>query len=347
MTGSTISIRPLDLHSASAAEWAAFHQFRRIRHADSCRDEPLLPDAAVEASRRKRSHYWQHVGWAAWEDTGGGERIVGYIYADLPDVNHPEMASNGNEMFVHGSVCKEFRRRGIGTRLLAEVGTLAATAGRSLVTSTTEQEDGHAFLRHFGGEEKMRYEENHLRLDRVDWTMVERWYAALPADLSLTTYAGRVPMTAFERMLPAINAMIADIPRDRMSIPVIENSASMIEDWYARIGQQDGRHHLLALTDANGELAAMADLLWFPDTPDRAGHNLMGVRRDRRGQGLGKAIKAAALLHVRKSLPTVELMTTGNNQVNAPMLAINRQLGFFTHRSGGFYEIAADALPRE
>ncbi len=72
----------------------------------------------------------------------------------------------------------------------------------------------------------------------------------------------------------------------------------------------------------------------------------MGVRRDRRGQGLGKAIKAAALLHVRKLLPTVELMTTGNNQVNAPMLAINRQLGFFTHRSGGFYEIPAEALPR-
>lgn len=346
MAAPTISIRPLDLHDASAAEWAAFHQFRRIRHAESCRNEPLLPDAAAEAEHCQRSPYWQHVGWAAWEDTGVGERIVGYIYADLPDGSRPEMASNGYQMFVHGSVCKEYRRQGIGTRLFGKLGTLAATAGRSLVTSTTEQEDGHAFLRHFGGEEKMRYEENRLRLDQVDWSMVERWYATLPADLSLTTYADRVPMAAFEPMLPAINAMVADIPRDRLSIPVIENSPSMIEDWYGRIGQQDGRHHMLALTDANGELAAMADLLWFPDTPDRAGHNLMGVRRDRRGQGLGKAIKAAALLHVRKALPTVELMTTGNNEVNAPMLAINRQLGFFTHRSGGFYEIPADALPR-
>ena len=347
MTAPTISIRPLDLHSASAAEWAAFHRFRRIRHADSCRDEPLLPDAAVKASRRKRSPYWQHVGWAAWEDTGGGERIVGYIYADLPDVNHPEMASNGNQMFVHGSVLGECRRRGIGTRLLGKVGTLAATAKRLLVTSSTEQEDGHAFLRHFGGEKTMSYEENHLRLDRVDWGTVERWHAACPADLSLTTHADRVPIAAFERMLPAINAMIADIPRDRLSVPIIESSASMIEDWYPRLDQRDGRHHMLVLTDAGGKVAAMADLVWFPDTPNRAGHNLTGVRRDRRGQGLGKAIKAAALLHVRKSLPTVELLTTGNNQVNAPMLAINRQLGFFTHRSGGFYEIPADALPRE
>lgn len=346
MAAPTLSIRPLDLHSASAEEWTAFHEFRRIRHAESFSDEPLPADAAVEAYRRKRSPYWQHVGWAAWEDAGDGQRIIGYIYADLPDGNHPEMSSNGHQMFVNGSVCKEHRRRGIGTRLLGKVGTLAATAGRSLVTSSTEQEDGHAFLRHFGAEETMRYEENHLRLDRVDWAMVERWYAARPADLSLTTYSDRVPIAAFERMLPAINAMVADIPRDRRSIPVIESSVSMIDDWYDRLDQRDGRHHMLALTDANGELAAMADLLWFPDTPDRAGHNLTGVRRDRQGQGIGKAIKAAALLHTRKSLPGVELMTTGNNQVNAPMLAINRQLGFFTHRSGGFYEIAAVALPR-
>lgn len=76
MAGSTISIRPLDLHDASASEWAAFHVFRRIRHAESYRDEPLLADAAVEAYWHKRSPYWQHVGWAAWEDSEDGGRIV-------------------------------------------------------------------------------------------------------------------------------------------------------------------------------------------------------------------------------------------------------------------------------
>ncbi len=340
MAGSTIPIRPLDLTKASAEDWTAFHEFRRARHAESRTDDPLRPDKAIEGQERDPSRFYRAVGWAAWDDG----RIVGYVQAQLPDADRPELAALASRLSVFGSVRQDWRRRGIGTRLLDQIRALMAEAGRTVLALTTEEADGHAFLSRIGADEVKRHAWSRLTLDSVDWRLVEGWRAALPADLTATIHPGRVPLAEFARLLPAINAAIQDIPGEWTSTPAVPCTIAMIEDWYRQLDQRRGEHHMLVVKDAGGAMAAMADLTWFPDTPDRAGQNFTGVRLNRRGQGVGKAVKAATLLHVRAALPAVRLLTTGNNEVNAPMLAINRQLGFTPHFASIGWEIGLEAL---
>jgi GNAT superfamily N-acetyltransferase len=69
-----------------------------------------------------------------------------------------------------------------------------------------------------------------------------------------------------------------------------------------------------------------------------------GVRSDARGRGLGKWLKAAMLLHVHELYPRVEVVSTDNAGSNAPMLGINKKMGFKEYRAGAEYQITRDKL---
>lgn len=53
---------------------------------------------------------------------------------------------------------------------------------------------------------------------------------------------------------------------------------------------------------------------------------MTGVRRDRRGRGLAYAVKLDSLRQAREL--GLDTMLTANDLENAPMLAVNRKLGF-------------------
>ena len=88
-------------------------------------------------------------------------------------------------------------------------------------------------------------------------------------------------------------------------------------------------------TDKSGKL--MEKL--FTEAGHKVTQLLTGVRAQYRGRGLGKLLKALMLLHVRAAYPEVKYISTGNADSNAPMLAINRKLGFRKHRQVKIYKL--------
>ena len=63
-----------------------------------------------------------------------------------------------------------------------------------------------------------------------------------------------------------------------------------------------------------------------------------------RGRGLGKWIKAAMLEHIRKVHPEAQWITTENADSNAPMLKINRELGFRPYQSESLWQVPVDQV---
>lgn len=341
-TTPAIDILPFDPLRAPADLWAGLHAFRRVRHAESFPEDPLLSDAEYEAMEREPSCFGRRVAWMARVDG----QTVGFLHTFLADPTAPGMAVVERHLAAGGGVVKAWRRHGVGTRLLACLHGLMAANGKAMATLTTSEPDGHAFLLRLGAEEKVRDVDNRLSLGAVDWDMVERWHAALRTvpGLTQTIHAGRVPAAEFEGILPAINALIRDAPRDRLDFPIVENDMTMIGEWYRNLDATKGQHHMVLLRDAEGAVAGVSDVVWRPGAPDRTFQAFTGVRRDRRGLGLGKGLKAAMLRHVRATLPTVRLMLTGNAEANAPMLAINARLGYAVHKVAVTYQIGVDAL---
>ena len=53
-----------------------------------------------------------------------------------------------------------------------------------------------------------------------------------------------------------------------------------------------------------------------------------GIHRNFRGRGFGKYLKATTTLALMKEVPSLRYILTGNEESNAPMLQINRYMGF-------------------
>jgi GNAT superfamily N-acetyltransferase len=114
--------------------------------------------------------------------------------------------------------------------------------------------------------------------------------------------------------------------------------------WYAEIDRRGGEHFLVLLLDGDGDIAAMCDASFNQLYPDRMFQRLTAVSRRWRGKGLAKGVKAAMLQLVHERHPALTMAVTSNAEVNAPMLAINRQLGFVPYRHDGVYQIGTESL---
>ncbi len=344
MTGPfAFDVLSFDPHTAPPELWAQRHVFRRARHAQSGADELPPSDAWFEAIERQPSDFGRNVHWV----TRAEGLIVGIVYAFLPNPEQPDIQAALPHLYADGFVLKEWRRRGIGRRLLAEIHGLMTAHGKTLLTLSADEADGHAFLRAIGADERLRSVDSRLALDAVDWTMVEDWHAAmhraLPG-LTETIHAGEVPDAEFEAILPLHNALLPDLPRDRLDQPLVPVTMAMAMEWKRNVQFQQVEHHMVVLRDADGSVIGFSDVCWHPEQTDRVHQIVTGVRRDRRGLGVGKGLKAALLRHIRSTRPTVRLMITRNAATNGPMLAINQRLGYAEHKVLGTYQIGVEEL---
>jgi GNAT superfamily N-acetyltransferase len=83
----------------------------------------------------------------------------------------------------------------------------------------------------------------------------------------------------------------------------------------------------VALED--GELVGYAGLMEHADGPAKAEHGLTAVRRDRRGHGIGRALKQAQLHWAARA--GVHELVTWTQKGNERMQALNRSLGYADH----------------
>ena len=66
----------------------------------------------------------------------------------------------------------------------------------------------------------------------------------------------------------------------------------------------------------------------YNSEPDFFLQRLVAVKKDQRGKGLGKYMKALMLFELRSNHPQVVKLKTANNDINFPAVAINQKLGF-------------------
>ncbi|RYZ80272.1 MAG: N-acetyltransferase [Proteobacteria bacterium] len=64
------------------------------------------------------------------------------------------------------------------------------------------------------------------------------------------------------------------------------------------------------------------------DSPRTLYIEATGIQREYRGRGLGKFLKAASTIDLSRKFPSLRYLATGNEESNAPMLRINRSMGF-------------------
>ena len=340
---------PFDPSTSSPADWARFHRYRRLRHAESRPEDPALDDPTAEQAVRNEAANpeFDAFRFAIVDADRPDYQIGNFVYGFLrPD--SPSYAENRHVAQVQIAVIEPWRRQGIARQALARVRELMDVHGHDVILGSTSEADGKAFLRALGAQEALASRESRLDLTALDWTMVDAWLTDGPArspGARLQVF-DRVPDDIVEPFCALYTDTFNQQPLGEMAIGRIVYTPALIRQSEADMSKMGGRRITAVLEEPDGALSGLTELFHIASRPSLAQQGLTGVRDAYRGAGKGKWVKAAMLRHARETLPRVRFITTDNATTNAPMRAINAQLGFRLHRETINAQMTADDLGR-
>ena len=253
-----------------------------------------LRHAAAAAPPNAHRRYW------AAEDAG---ELVGWATAGI------EYQSSERPGFLQASVAPESRNAGLGTGPLERCEAHLAGLGVATALSLTTAEEAS---RSFATAHGFRHT-NTTRISGVDPRTIEPQNAPPGVDLCPLTVLD--PRKVYEVDAEAMLDVPSEVAMDDVSF----------EQWL-----EDYWHH--PDTDLEASVAAVID-----DKPvafshlriapsGRAVTDMTGTLRDYRGRGLALLVKRATLVNAAGG--GVELVSTENDETNAPMLRVNENLGY-------------------
>lgn len=328
---------------ATAEQWQRYHAYRRRRHREHEPEKPVTPDQAAEALMKHRDSFNHRRRFTAALDG----RVVSGLEISAVAPASPEYPTNKHLMWADAWVLRDHRRRGIGRGWIATVVDAMEELGATVLSVDAEEEAGHAFARWLGAEPKMVQADNRLDVRQVDWVMVERWtrdgQAASPGT-RLELYEGRVPEERMDEFCATMTRLVNLIPFEDLDHGDLVSTPERQREWYEQLDAVGGLHHVVVSREPDGSISGETDVLKFPYETGLVWQLLTAVDPAARGRGLGKWLKAAMLLHVRRAHPDTTWVMTENAGSNAPMLAINHQLGFRKWKSMTSYQVSRDTL---
>ncbi len=256
-----------------------------------------------------------------------GNDVVGALRLLFPLRDNTAMA------VVDVAVHPERRRRGIGGALLTEAVRLAAAAGRSdLIAEIDEpgpETAGRLFALRHGWTCDLLETRRDLLLPpgEAQLSAVEAEARQAARGYELVTWRDRVPDALVDDRALLEQRMTTDAPHGDLPVEEERWDAARIRE-YETFNRARGRTVLSAGVVSDGRLVAFTDLHVPLSAPEHARQGATLVLREHRGHRLGALVKAAALRELQRAFPQARRITTYNSEDNAPMVAVNRALGF-------------------
>jgi GNAT superfamily N-acetyltransferase len=338
-----LSPAAVDTRTAPPEFWTRYHAYRRLRHAETRPEDPVKPDDLVEKELKQQEPFDIRYRYEVVRDG----LLLSWFVARTSKPGSPGYESNKHIMWVDASVHPDHRRQGIGRTWMPLALELMDRHGCTTLSMGTEEESGHAFLEWMGAEGRFSGAENRLDLSTADLAMLRQWAEEGPKRspaTKLELFDDHLPEHMWEEYCPQFSTMLNTMPWEQMDHGDIVVTPAHQADWYQRLDEQGATEHLMLTREPGGVISGITDMQYAPYKPTMIHQGFTGVRTDARGRGLGKWLKAAMLLHVLEVHPKLEVVVTENAGSNAPMLAINKKMGFKQYRAGSEYQITRDRL---
>jgi GNAT superfamily N-acetyltransferase len=337
MTDSSPIDGPFDPKTVADDFISSYNEFINRMQAESLPDEP--PDPVEHTGRvlRNINPVVEVKSWVVWSPGGRDIEAEGHLALLLTEENRhlAEMVLN---------VLPERRRNGIASALLARLVEAAEDQGRTTFMARTQSTvpAGEAFVRRIGGTPGMEESSQQLKLDSVDRDLLHRWQERAQeraSDFELTLWKDGYPEDELENvaaMWEASNLM----PRGDLDVEDMHFTPDMVRDMDRAITRRGfERWTMVVRRRGDREIAGWTEVFWTPAKPDLLEQSGTAVFERYQNLGLGRWLKAAMLEEVLRERPQVARVQTGNATSNAPMLAINRELGFEPYISRMHWQI--------
>ena len=273
--------------------------------------------------------------WHLWED----EKIVAELFLTVSlDENNPHLFS------VVLQVLKPYRKRGYTKPLLEKAVAFAEKYKRSLATGNTSSfvPEGQGFAERIGAVKGLEESTSQLVLKEVDRNLLRNWLTLANSkarDFELGFWNSRYPEADINAIAELFNVMNT-APRDDLEMDDWQTTPEQLREGEAYdLARGVERWALYVRHKPSRNLAGFTVTYWYPENPENLEQNATGVLPGYRGNGLGRWLKAAMIQKVLTERPVVKRIRTSNANSNAPMLAINHELGFKFYKSGVVWQL--------
>ncbi len=329
-----IKFKPFNPLTCSRDEWTLFHEFRKIRHERINPDDPYTEDSMMEKSLMAQAQHPEFELELTSLIDRSTNKHVGQMMCGVFRETSASYEGNKHIMQFDTMLLSEYRRKGIGTNMLKRILAFAQEKDKLVLIANSEEEDGKAFLNAIGAQIAQTGAENRLKLDDIDWEMVNEWMTQGPkrspgSDMKLFF---SIPDDIIDEYAKVFTETLNQQPMGDLDInDIIFTPESIRED--EKQQSSLGRTKLTYLTiESDGKISGLTEMLYRTDRKTMVTQLLTGVKQEYRGRGLGKWLKAAMLLKTKDDYPEAKIITTDNASENKPMISINDRLGFKLHK---------------
>ena len=345
MATSTFDLRPIDLRSASPQDYERLNALRNVIRREILPQDPPWPCS-------EDIHRWQATpklidehSWVAWDESG--ERALALAQAKIY-----RTGDNPHILWFDIQVLPEFRRRGMARTFLPLITDLARREQRHLLMSECNDRipAAAAFMARLGASQGLEEPVNELQLHDLDHSLIGRWLeheAELSAEFELGLWDQPYPDERLQDIADLFQEVANDQPRDSLQMDDMNYTPDLIRQWDQEQRAGGDKRWTLHLTRRlDGCLVAVTEVYWNPNRPHLLWQGFTGVLPDERGRGLGQWLKARMLIKILHERPQVKVIRAGNASSNAPMLKINRTLGFKQLVAWSVWQVELESVER-